>query len=77
MTQLDIVKAFLQDPDIQQKYGLTPDEVSRMTLQTQPNESAKILVDLIKRMVQDVEDTTKTPNAAAATMNLTLENALR
>lgn len=77
MTQLDIVKAFLQDTDIQQKYGLTPEEVDRLTMQSQPNASAKLLVDLIKRMVQDVEDRTKTVNAAASAMNLTLENAIR
>lgn len=77
MTQIDIVKAFLQDAEIQQKYHLLPDEVSRMTLQSQPNADAKVLVDLIKRMVQDVEDKSITVNVAAATMNKTLENALR
>lgn len=77
MTQIEIVKAFLQDPQIQQKYSLTPDDVNRMTLQSQPNAEAKILVDLIKRMVQDVEDKSITINVAAATMNRTLENALR
>lgn len=77
MTQLDIVKAFLQDTAIQKKYGLTPDEVTQMTLQSPPNASTNVLIDLIKRMVQDVEDNSKTINAAAATMNLTLENVLR
>lgn len=77
MTQLDIVKAFLQDPQIQEKYGLTPDEVSRLTLQSQANSQAKVLVDLIKRMVKDVEDKSITTKVAAATMNNTLENALR
>ncbi len=77
MTQIDIVKAFLQDSIIQEQYSLTADEVSRMDLQTQPGTEAKVLVDLIKRMVQDVEDKSKTINAVASTMNLTLENALR
>lgn len=77
MTQLDIVKAFLQDPDIQQKYALTPGEVDQMTMQSQPNANAQVIVNLIRRMVQEVEDQTKTVNVAASVMNQTLENALR
>lgn len=77
MTQLDIVKAFLQDAEIQEKYGLTPAEVDQMTTQSQFNGDTQILVSLIRRMVMDVEDKMKTPLVAAAAMNNLLETTLR
>ena len=77
MTQLDIIKAFLQDTEIQQKYGLTPAEVNQMTMQSQFSEDAQVLVSLIRRMVMDVEDKSKTPLVAASAMNNLLETTLR
>lgn len=77
MTQLEIVKSFLEDTDIQAKYGLTPDDVAQMTMTTQYNANAQVLVGLIRQMVNVVEDKTKTTNVAAAVLNNHLENALR
>ena len=77
MTQLDIVKAFLQDTEIQEKYGLTPAEVDQMTTQSQYNGDAQLVVSLIRRMVMDVEDKSKTPLVAASAMNNLLETTLR
>ncbi len=77
MTQLDIVKAFLQDAEIQQKYGLTPADINQMTTQTQFKEEAQVLVSIIRRMVMDVEDKSKTPLVAASAMNNLLETTLR
>lgn len=77
MTQLDIVKAFLQDTEIQEKYGLTPADIDQMTTQSQFNGDTQILVSLIRRMVMDVEDKMKTPLVAAAAMNNLLETTLR
>ena len=45
MTQLDIVKAFLQDTEIQEKYGLTPADIDQMTTQSQFNGDTQILVN--------------------------------
>ncbi|GAB2564772.1 hypothetical protein [Spirosoma areae] len=77
MTQIDIVKAFLEDADIQQKYSLTPDEVTQMTMSSQHNAEAQVLVSLIRQMVNVVEDSGTTVNLAASRLNAHLENALR
>ena len=77
MTQLEIVKSFLQDTDIQQKYGLTPADIDQMTMQSQYTAKAQILVNLVRRMVMEVEDQSKTVNIAASVLNQTLETALR
>lgn len=77
MTQIDIVKAFLEDTDIQQKYSLTPDEVAQMTMSSQYNSDAQVLVSLIRQMVNVVEDSGTTVNLAASRLNAHLENALR
>ena len=76
MTQLDIVKAFLQDAEIQEKYGLTPAEVDQISLVSQHAPKAQILVNLIRRMVNEVEDPTKTVIVAASVLNQTLTNTL-
>ncbi len=77
MTQLDIVKAFLEDAEIQEKYGLAPADVTQMTMQSHYKPDTQVLVGLIRRMVMDVEDQSKTVNVAASAMNTTLENTLR
>jgi len=77
MTQLEIVKSFLQDSDMQQKYGLTPADIDQMTTQSQYTAKAQILVNLVRRMVMEVEDQSKTVNIAASVLNQTLETALR
>lgn len=77
MTQLDIVKSFLEDTDIQQKYDLTPGDVSQMTLTSQHNANAQVLVSLVRQMVNVVEDAGTTTNLAASRLNAHLENALR
>ena len=76
MTQLDIVKAFLQDAEIQEKYGLTPAEVDQISLVSQHAPKAQILVNLVRRMVNEVEDPTKTVIVAASVLNQTLTNTL-
>ena len=77
MTQLDIIKAFLQDVEIQQKYGLTPDEVANMTMSSKHNTEAQVIVDLIRQMVNVVEDSGITVPTAASRLNGHLENILR
>jgi hypothetical protein len=77
MIEPDIVKAFLQDAEIQEKYGLTSAEVDQMTTQSQFKGDAQILVSLIRRMVMDVEDKSKTTLVAASAMNNLLETTLR
>lgn len=77
MTQLDLVKSFLEDTDIQEKYGLTPADVAQMTMNTQYNANAQVLVGLIRQLVNVVEDDNTTPNSAASRLNAHLENALR
>lgn len=76
MTQLDIVKAFLEDADIQQKYSLTPDEVAQVTMSSQHGPDAQILVGLIRQMVHVVENGS-TVNLAANRLNAHLETVLR
>ena len=77
MTQLDITKAFLEDAEIQAKYGLTPADVAQMTMQSHYKPDTQVLVGLIRRMVAEVEDHSKSVNVAASVMNSTLENSLR
>jgi pilus assembly protein TadC len=77
MTQLDLVKSFLEDTEIQQKYGLSPADVVQMTMNSQYNSDTQVLVSLIRQMVSVVEDSGTTVNLAASRLNLHLENALR
>lgn len=77
MTQLDLVKSFLEDTNIQEKYGLTPDDVAQMTMTTQYNTNTQVLVGLIRQMVNVVEDASTTTNSAASRLNAHLENTLR
>lgn len=75
MTQLDIVKSFLEDSEIQEKYGLTPNDVSQMTLTSQHNADAQVLVGLVRQMVNVVEDGS-TPNLSANRLNAHLNATL-
>ena len=75
MTQLDLVKSFLEDAEIQQKYGLTPNDISQMTLTSQHNADAQVLVGLIRQMVNVVEDGS-TSNLAANRLNAHLNTTL-
>lgn len=77
MTQLDLVKTFLEDTDIQQKYGLSADEVAKMTMTSEYNSATQVLVSLIRQMVNVVEDDGTTTNLAAARLNAHLETTLR
>ncbi len=77
MTQLDLVKSFLEDKEIQEKYDLTSDEVAKMTMTSEYNPNAQVLVSLIRQMVNVVEDSGTTVNLAASRLNAHLENALR
>ncbi len=77
MTQLDLVKAFLEDAEIQQKYDLTPNDVAKMTMTSEYNPAAQILVSLIRQLVNVVEDAGTTTNLAAARLNAHLKTTLR
>ena len=76
MTEIEILKAFLEDSEIQEKYGLSPMEVTQMTMSSRHDADAQVLVDLIRRMIREVEDKSKTVNVAAAVLNAHLENVL-
>ena len=76
MTQLELVKAFLEDAEIQEKYGLTPNDVSQMTMTSQHNAKAQVLVGLIRQMVNVVEDRNTTPNVAASRLHAHLTATL-
>lgn len=76
MTQLDIVKAFLEDADIQQKYGLMPDVVAQMTMSSTYSPDTQVMVGLIRQMVSVVESGS-TVNLAVNRLNAHLETALR
>ena len=77
MTQLDLVKSFLEDTEIQEKYGLTADDVAQMTMSSEYNPNAQVLVSLIRQMMSVMEDSSTTVNLAASRLNAHLENALR
>lgn len=77
MTQLDIVKAFLEDPIIQQKYGLTSRDITEMTMNSTYNRDTQVIVNLVRRLVAEIDDKSKTVNLVAAALNQNLENALR
>ncbi len=75
MTQLDIVKSFLEDAEIQQKYGLTPADMAQMTMTSHHNTRAQMLVGLVRQLVNVVEDGS-TPNLAANRLNAHLNTTL-
>ena len=77
MTQLDLAKSFLEDADIQQKYGLTPDDVAQMMMNSEYKPDIQVLVSLIRQLVNVVEDSGTTVNLAAARLNAHLESTLR
>ncbi len=76
MTQLDIVKSFLEDADIQEKYGLTPADVAQMTLTSQHNAKAQVLVSLIRQMVNVMGDKSTTTTLAASRLYAHLNTTL-
>ncbi len=76
MTQLDIVKAFLDDADIQAKYNLPAAEAAQVTMSSQHGTDAQLLVGLIRHFVSVTEDAS-TINLAANRLNAHLENVLR
>lgn len=76
MTQLDIVKSFLEDSDIQSTYGLRPDDVAQMTLTSHYNADAQVLVGLVRQMVNAVDDGS-TPNLAASRLSAYLNTTLQ
>jgi hypothetical protein len=73
MFQLEIVKSFLKDPTIQQKYGISASEVETLSLTSQHKSP---FVDVVRRMVKEVEDES-TITVAAAQLNLLLEKKLK
>lgn len=73
MFQLEIVKSFLKDPTIQQKYGISINEVETLSLTSQHKSP---FVDVVRRMVKEVEDES-TITVAAAQLNLLLEKKLK
>jgi hypothetical protein len=77
MLQIELIKSFLQDDEIQKKYGLTPHDVEQMSMTTKFHPQAQYLVNLIKQLVKEVDDQGTTTNSAAARLNAHLENALR
>lgn len=77
MIQLDVLRAFLDDANIQEKYGITAEQVAQMTLSTPFTGEAGTFIDLVRRMVKEVEDQNTTTNAVASRLNAYLENTLR
>jgi hypothetical protein len=77
MNQLEIVRAFLTDPLIQQKYGLSPNDIAQMTMQSHFVGEAEVLANVLRRMVSDADDPNKSVNVAAAALNQLLNNALQ
>ena len=73
MFQLEIIRSFLKDPKIQQKYGITATEVESLTMTSQHKSP---LVDVVRRMVKEVEDESSV-TVAAAQLNLLLEKKLK
>lgn len=73
MFQLEIVRYFLKDPRIQQKYGISASEVETVSLTSQHKSH---FVDVVRRMVKEVEDESSV-TIAAAQLNLLLEKKLK
>ena len=77
MLQIDLIKSFLKDEEIQKKYGLTPSDVAQMSMTSKYPPETQTFVNLVTQMVKEVEDQATTTNSAAARLNAHLENALR
>ena len=73
MNQLEILKAFLQDKSIMQKYGISQKEIDEITLSTI---SSNKMITFLKHLVYIVENE-KTVNTAASNLNKFLEQNLR
>ncbi|MBO3273495.1 hypothetical protein [Hymenobacter defluvii] len=73
MLQLEIIRSFLKDPKIQQKYGITATEVESLTMTSQHQSP---FIDVVRRMVKEVEDESSV-TVAAAQLNLLLEKKLK
>ncbi|TLV00340.1 hypothetical protein [Dyadobacter luticola] len=77
MLQIELIKSFLKDDEIQKKYGLTPTDVDQMSMTSKFSLETQTFVNLVTQMVKEVEDQNTTTNSAAARLNAHLENALR
>ncbi|XWW48017.1 hypothetical protein JYG30_11495 [Fibrella sp. USSR17] len=77
MIQIDIVKAFLSDEVVQTKYGITPDDMAKLTMNSQHKADAHVFISLVRQMVTLVENPETTVSTAAARLNAHLETILR
>ena len=75
--KLEIVKYFLSDKEIQQKYGLDENEVANMTMSALHAEDAQILKDLIWQLVKLVDENDISINSKASQLYRYLDNMLK
>lgn len=73
MTKLEILQSFLQDEILQKEYGITEKEINKIGLNTA---NSSEMVSLIQNLIMTVEDTNKSPNSMASSINRYLNNKL-
>jgi hypothetical protein len=74
MNKLEIIKTFLEDDEIMEKYHFSNDEVENLSLSSLHQNS---IISLVQHAVGIIENETYTTNTAAANLNSFLENRLR
>ena len=74
MNKLDILKSFLRDDFIMQKYGIRQKDIDELTL-TSPTTNMMIL--LLRKFIDLVDTSSSTTTTAASNINQFLEQRLR
>ena len=74
MNRLEILKAFLQDAEIMQKYGIKQKELDDLTLSTS---SPNLFITLVQQFVGLVEEEKRTETTIVSNLNQFLEQKLR
>lgn len=74
MNKLEILKSFLKDEIIMQKYGISQKDIDEVT---PTSVSPNIMISFLQNLVAVVESDKQTINTAASNLNSFLENKLR
>lgn len=74
MDKIKILKSFLEDDIIKEKYGISQKDVDTVALTPV---SSNVMIAFLQNLVMVIEDDKYTVNTAASNLNTFLENKLR
>ena len=74
MKKIEILKSFLEDDIVKEKYGISQKDIDTVGLTPS---SSNVMIAFLQNLVMVIEDDKYTVNTAASNLNTFLENKLR